>query len=717
MNALSSRRPSAGRLHPLLLPLLILLLASSLRLWHLSTLPPGFSAAELASLHITEREQGGDIVVFAQPAANPVEADPGVAGQQAAAPATTGQEALFHLLQAITASVMGSGLITLRLPAVFSGLLTVALLYALGRRLYGTRPALIASALLAVGLWPVLLDRLALRETLVPVFTVGALLLFVNALHIRRDVSPDTPLTATYASLGVLVAASLYEHWFGLFIALMITLSTAYLFLTRQPISRRAAGTAVFAIIISTIVVVPYIVTTLRMPEASGLAALSAAMQPDNVLQAVISGLGTIIGRGDLSPVFNVPGRPLLDPVSAVLALYGLWLSLSQWRKPASFIPALAALVGLIPLLLSTIPGSFLALVGALPLLYLLVGRAIDDLLDELAAFRPAWMRVARWLPLLLIGFNLVWTGADLFGHWGLRPDVLSAYNAERGLLAAHLDATATEIPTVVCSPRLIDTDVHRGDPHLLDLMMQREDAPLRFVDCANALLIAEGGDPQQFAFTDRSIYERMYPFLQSWIDFRPPVLVQGLDERSVLELNMRQLLGNTVGRLLTTSPTGWAPESPGGAASAVLPVRFGGNLTFLGYVPERVSIYAPGDVVPVITYWRVDGPVPSDVRIFVHVLSDPAAIAAQNQAINVMPGTLRARDVFIQVNYVVLPESIPAGTYDISIGIFQAESELRLPVFDGERVRGDRLFLHEITVESAPTDPDHNSDTDTGGA
>ncbi|MBN1966894.1 MAG: glycosyltransferase family 39 protein [Anaerolineae bacterium] len=675
-------RFTTSRFPRLALALVILLLAAGLRIWQLGTLPPGFSAAELRSLRITEQVQTGRLVVFAQASEN-----------------AAGQETLFHITEAVLGSMVGNGLISLRLPAVFSGLLTLAMLYALGRRLYGRRAAWIATTLMAFGFWPVLLSRLALRETFVPLFTVGALLLLMRAFHISQNVSPDPPLTTAYAVLGVALAASLYTHWYGLFLTVTVTVLVAYLFLSHQQISRRAAGASAFAILISIIVSMPYVVTTLRMPEASGLAALGDALLPDNALQSIFSGLGALIGRGDLNPAFNVPGRPLFDPVTAVLVLYGLWLSLSHWRRPSNFIPALAALIGLVPVLLNTSAGSFLTLVGVLPLLYLLAGHAASDLLADLTRFRPAQRRLIGWLPVILVGFNLIWTGADLFGGWNYRQDVLTTYNAARGLLARHLDETSAELPTVVCSPRLIDTDVHRGDPHLLALMMQRDDAPLRYVDCANALLIADGGERQQLAFTDVSVYDRMYPFLLSWLDHRPSLLIDRLDPRSVLELNMQQLLGNTVGRLLTTAPTGWAPESPGGPGPATLPVRFSGNLTFLGYVPERVLVYQPGDIVPVITYWRADGIVPPDVRLFVHVLSDPAAIAAQSQAINVMPGTLHNRDVFIQVSYVVLPESMPPGQYDLSIGAFQAESGLRLPVYDGESERGDRLFLYQITV------------------
>ena len=665
----------------LVLVVALLALAAGLRLWDLGTLPPGFSDDEINTLSITAHARLGRIVVFDS-----------AHGQ--------GQETLFPIVQTIVASLAGDGLITLRLPAVWAGLVALALVYALSRRLHGQRAASLALALMAVGFWPILLARLSLREALVPLFTAASLLALVNAFHIRRSVSPDPPTTAPYTATGIIIALSFYAHWFGLLLAAVITGVVTYLFLTRQPISRRAFGASAFAVLLSIIVIIPYAVTSLRQPGLSGLAAMRAALMPESVPSSIIDGLTGLFARGDQNPAYNLPGRPLLGPVTALLFFAGMGMGFRHWRRPASLIPALVASVLLIPALLSTRRGSFLPLVGALPLVYILAAWAADALLDRLADARPIWRRARPWLLAALVLLNLAWTGADLFGAWPSRADVRAAYYASRGLLAHHLDRTATRLPTIICSPQLLDTDARPGDPVLLDLMMQRENAPLRFVDCANGLIIAEGGAPQQFAFTDLSIRDRMHDLLASWLHNRPAILVPGLDRGSVLELNVQRQLENAVGRLLTTAPTGWAPESPGGAGPVPLPARFGGNLTFLGYAPPRDPVFAPGDVVPVITYWRADGPLFSDVRIFTHLLSDPAAIVAQSQAINVSASTLHNRDIFIQVSYVVLPPSAPPGSYDISTGLYRAESGLRLPVYDGERPRGDRLFLFQITVD-----------------
>lgn len=668
------------RYHPFWIAVMLLLLAAGLRLWSLGTLPPGFSTPEVNSLTITEKVSTGQIRVFEENGEH-------------------GEETLFHIIQATFTSLMGKGQITLRVVSVWCGMLALAMTYTLARQIYNPRTALLALGLMGVGMWPVVLSRLSIREALLPLMTATILLALAQSFYIRQRVSPEPPELMTYTILGGLVAASLYLHWFGIFLALVVTVAVAYLFLTRQQISRRAAGTSLFAIGISSIIIIPYVATSIRMPDINGLTALQTALSPANLPNSIIGGIAAIFPRGDMNVIYNMPGRPLLGPVSATLFVVGLVHGFVNWRRPAQLIPSLAAVFSLIPLLLSTRPGAFPAVAGALPIIYLLVARTADHGLTRLALTRPRWRQAIPALAIALVAFNFAWTGIDLFGSWPRLDDMRTAFHAEQGLLAAYLDRTAHEIPTVVCSPRLQDVDTQPGDPRLLGLMMNRSEANLRYVDCANGLILANGGATQQIAFTDTSIIDRIQPVLGTWLDDATSQPVYGLAPNSVQSLDVATQLEDTVGSFQTTAPTGWAPESPGGAGPVPLPVRFGGNITFLGYQPQADPTFAPGDVVPVITYWRTDGSVPPDLRIFTHVLSDPAAIVAQSSAMNVWPLSLENRDVFLQVNYVVLPASVPAGQYDLSIGAYRASTGLRLPIFDGERVRGDRLFLYQITV------------------
>jgi hypothetical protein len=87
-------------------------------------------------------------------------------------------------------------------------------------------------------------------------------------------------------------------------------------------------------------------------------------------------------------------------------------------------------------------------------------------------------------------------------------------------------------------------------------------------------------------------------------------------------------------------------------------------------------------------------------LRLFTHILTDQTFPAAQSDPISVVPDDLRPRDIFIQVTYIQLPRTMPRDTYTISIGAYESNTSMRLPVFRGDHPNGARLFLGQITVQ-----------------
>jgi hypothetical protein len=191
-----------------------------------------------------------------------------------------------------------------------------------------------------------------------------------------------------------------------------------------------------------------------------------------------------------------------------------------------------------------------------------------------------------------------------------------------------------------------------------------------------------------------------MFEYVQGWLNDGALLLSPEAPPETVIVLNAEQRLADTIGRFTTTVPVMFAPETPGGMEITQPPVRLGGNISFLGYEPLSDEPYHPGDYVTLISYWRVDGTMPSDLRLFTHILLDPTLPAAQQDVISVLPRSLLPRDVLLQISFVRLPDVMQNGQYRVSIGAYESNTGTRLPVFEGETQRGARLFLQEITVE-----------------
>lgn len=665
------------------LAVVMLLLAAGLRMWDLSTLPSGFHPEEIKDIRITETVRQGTVEVFY------------LVGTEA-------REGLYHIaLMAVTA-FFGDGLIGFHIFSVFLGLLTLSLTYAVAMRLYGPMAGIAALTLLAVGMWPVLLSREVSREIALMFIISAVLLALVQSLPVSEVRFVRAPNTTPFATLGVMVGLSPYIHPVGLLVILFSVMFIGYMVLTRQPMSRRVFSYTGFAILVLIIISMPYLISSLRLPEQSGAARLfyEGGAIPQNIFSSITNSLGGFFLIGDANPLYNLPARPLIDLVSGLFVVVGLSFAVRSWRQPRFALPLIGLIVFAPVALLTGSSPSFLAYTPLLPLLALLFGLGVHMISANLErAVRPVFYTAL----IGLIGFNLLWTSRDLFENWPNDLDTQQAYNSRLGQIAHYLDITAGEIPTVVCAGSLTPTPnpFQLTNEQLLRLMMHREDEPIRYVDCGTGLVIANGGEAQRVILTVGDELQSAHPAVRQWLSQGEIADLSGLPAGTVVRLDVADELADRIGSFTTTSPSGYAPEAPGGVESVMLPVRFGGNLTFLGYQVENAGNrpYHPGDTVTSVTYWRADGVIPDDVRFFTHVLSDPAAISAQTDTISVLPGGLQPRDVLLQVTFIPLPYSIPQGVYNLSIGAYLSSIGERLPVFDGDSPRGTRLFLNQIDI------------------
>lgn len=662
------------------LAVVLLLLAAGLRMWNLTTLPAGMHDQEITDVRVVETVRQGSIEVFYTLSNG------------------EGREGVYHAVMAAITSVIGNGLFGYHIVGIWTGMLALAMVYAITTRLFGALAGVSALAFLTVNFWMILLAREVGRETVLPLLVATILLLLARGLSVYKQIHSRLPLNAIFGALGFLLGVGFYIHPAHFMIALFSMIFIVYRLASRQKPSAQTLGYLLFGLLVMMIVVVPYVVSSLRLPGLSGAGRVFDLTQA-SPLQALVQGIGGIFFVGDPNPVRNLPERPLIELVSGFIILLGVLTAARRWRQGRYGLGLIAGVV-LIPVaFLGADSPNFLAYTPLLPILALFFGLGFSSGYQGLG---KGPRRLAALGIFVLLAFNLGWTGRDLFTVWPKLDAVYEAYHSRVGELARHLDQTAAEIPTVICDSKNL---LHPGDElsstDLMLLMLNRKDVYLRYVDCGTGLILVNGGQEEQVIMPDADTLAMMQPHLRAWLD-RGEVL-QGADlpPDGVVQLSVAQVLADAVGKFTTTAPAGYAPEAPGGPGLATPPIRFGGNITFLGYAKESDAPYVPGGVVTSITYWRVDGKLPPDLRFFTHILSDPASCcAAQNDTISVDVNALQSRDVFIQLTFLTLPDAIPDGVYSISVGAYLASNGTRMGVMDGDRERGARLFLGQITVK-----------------
>ena len=681
----------------------LFVLAVVLRVSGLVHLPPGFSDDELAHIFVSESVRAGAVAVYYQ----------GGNGH--------GHAALYGVFNTVVTDLAGDGLLGYRLLSVWSGLLTLALLYRLVRRLFGVPTAWIVVGLATVNLRMVLLSRTAAAEAIVPLYVILALFCLVGTFNLRREIVFRVPATLPVTVMALLFGVTGYLHYTTLVLGPLAVVFFAYLLFTRQPLARRVWSMWVYVIVLATIVAVPYLASTLREPSASELYTVwrerpqSAVDAVDGLLRAV----GGLFWQGDERVTANVAGMPLLGPVLSVFLLAGLVAAIRRWRDPRYALWLIVLAAGLLTDAWVGPEVTFSANLVALPAVFVLAGVGVMAFWRALRGrgVRRAWQPVA-----LLVGVVLVINGgvtASRLQDWKDRAEVQEAFHTRYARLAGYLDRAPDGPPVSVCMTRLNEAGPSGLSPRDILAQMMHREMPLRHSDCRAGLVLIDAGAPMRFAFADVRDRETMPPELADWLKDGQPITVAGLPEGTVLLLDVEQRLRDAGGSWEALSPVYFMPDEDGSVVRTDLPVSFEGGLTFAGYDPALFATeHVPGgNPLVLVTYWRVDKPLPPDLAIFAHLLAytqtEPRVPLiepwAEANTIDVIPHELQPRDFFVQVSYIWLRDNLKPGPYALTVGAFRGEVAVlssHLQVLDAAvdyAPHGDRLLLGDVLIGTPP--------------
>lgn len=662
----------------------LLLLAAFFRMTDLTTLPPGLSDNEITNARFVDNVKQGEISVLYNYN-------------------NQGREGIYHVVIGLITAFIGEGTIGYRILSVWLGLLSIAMVYTLARHLFNPTVGVLSAGLLAVNMNGILLARTVSSDALVIFFTSATMLALARSLPVYRTTRLVTANTIAFAALGAVWGISFYIHPASLFIVLGSMVFLIYLLFIRQAMSRRRRSYTGFAILVMLIIAMPYLISSINRPDlAAGQRILSE--YSNGIGSSIFYGLRGVILNGDLNPLNNLPGRPLVDAFSGLLMLVGFLAAFYRWREPRFMLPTIIFIVALPAAMVVPDSPNFSQFGIILPSLMLLFGVGAYSIL-RLQIFRdPVFRRMAIIGVVGLILFNALWTWQDLFIVWRTNDDVMDVFNGELGQIAHYLDITGDDVPTVLCNSDwdMETSPLDLNDSDTMIFMMNRAGFEFREADCSSSLILPNGGSTEHIVLFDDGTRENMYPYLLSWLD-EGAYIFGDVPRDTIVQLESREKVANTAGAFITTSPVAYAPEAAGAFQPVSPPIRFGGNLTFLGYEPAVDRTYLPGETVDIITYWRVEGILPRNLTLFTHILSDPVTLFANRDMISVNPNRLQERDVFIQVTQIDLPQTALPTEYFISVGAYSGSVDNRLDVFHNDAPYGNRIFLYSIDVLPLP--------------
>lgn len=685
----ASPSPSLTDRHPpstgwyLAIAVVLLLLAAFLRLWALTTTPPGLHAEELINTQIADRLSQGDVAVIYD------EVEPA-------------REGLYYALLAASTTITGRGLMLWRLPSVWLAMLSLSANTLLMRRLFGKRVSLMVLGLMAVTFWAVWMGRTVQHVALMPLATTLTIYAFVRAFTTNRQRQAALWFTIGGIALGL----SQYVHVTSWTIPALFVAYVVYRMLVNRPEIRRQRANIWYTLILALIIDLPLLIYLIRYPGAREPVPL--AQQPGFIAEIpgrLVSTLTALVLRGDMLPYHNLPGRPVVGPAIGALMIVGIGVAVARWRRAPYGLALLWLAIGLLPT--ASLPRQpdfeFMAVIMPIIFVFPALGlRALYQVAREQMGglFQRVSLVGVSVLVTALVVVNAAWTYRDYFLIWPTLDSVQQAYQADLGRLANYLDTSTDPTPVSVCSTPL---DGSAGpfaltNAELLETLMHRSDADFRYFDCTQSLVIADGGDSQRIIFPRAHYYDKLPGPLLAWMRYAHDEDVPGIQPDVVMRFEASDELADYAGAFITTALTAWPPEAEE-SGLANLPLSFGYNVAFLGYDIRDNSIHS-GEWVEVTSYWRMDGPPPPELSLFAHMLGNPVVIVAQDDGLGVSMGTLHVRDVFLQHSMIQTPPGLTAGPYPLSLGLYFPDTGERLPAFIEGRAIANRIFLRSVEIE-----------------
>ena len=615
-------------------------------------------------------------------------------------PANNGREPLFIYLVTLAVGVLGKSPLSLRLPALFVGVLTVAATGAMGRALFSRSVGLLAAAVLAVTLWHVHLSRVGFRAGLLPLFI--ALTTWQGAQGIK------TGRWQHWLAAGILYGLSFYTYTAARFTPVALVAFGVYAVGARPAIRhlrlpatnrRKPQATdhvsrfafpaprlwrqVAVAALAALATAAPLAVYTVRFPEIvlGRLGQVSISSPEINggdfwgtLGVHTLRTLGMFFWRGDRIWRHNIPGRPIFDPVQGLAFVIGLVLVVRRLGRgtAAGFVLIWTAVMSL-PTLLAEDAPHFLRTVGVLPVVALFPALGLDWLAGRIGA-----MRLWRRLPLmsLLLLPSLWLTVTDYFQDYAHDP--MTGYWFERGAttLAGRINGFLGEgwdgERMVLGGP---------DDRHVyLDEALWEEWPQVRFLVAAPeaVTLGLEGGRP------DGPVAVFAWPY-EDWQ--RAWALLPAPAEVTVEEGPLSQ--GDRDPEPYLTYVALYAtPPDPAIPALA----RFSGGVELLGatVIPANVDPASrPGHrtlTLRVRLRWRATAPLADDYTVFLHYLRDGERIAQADAraAAGYYPTTAWHPGDVVNDDHYIAGVSTPSPERDVLLfGLWEPETGTQLYLLD----------------------------------
>jgi hypothetical protein len=518
---------------------------------------------------------------------------------------------------------------------------------------------------------------------------------------------------------GVCTGAALYTYFASRVLPAILLAFLLYLLLFRRDALRGRWWGVALLVLIPALMVTPMVSYLRDHPEleqrlgqVSG--GLLDAMHTGDLRQAgtvLLDTLAMFSVRGDPEWLYNIPGRPVFDPLTSIAFWAGVGIAVWRWRDPGHAFLLLWLLGGIAPSLLSWPPGSLGHTIVAQPAATALAALGFVRLWRLAARWRrPALRRAARGLVVCALIIAVVVNGYDYFYRWPRYREVRHEYQAPVTAAARYVERHASSQPVAISAPYVdywnpwsaMNFELYA--PELADTV--------RWFDGRQSLLLPAGSEALIVLPDHLLLPSDLHPDLAAIVEGGAHPIA--LDRRDALgdELDIYRWVSSlALDRTIASAARGTAWASPetvyldGASDAQRVPLRFpldaGGRLALLGYSYAKPTA-APGESWELVTYWQIASADPDPLAIFVHLIDTENVVRAGWDGLYVSSESWGVGDRLVHRHTLVLPEDVPSGPLRIEVGVYSPVTLARLPLqmgSAGDRAPYDRVLLAPIEV------------------
>ncbi len=649
----AGRHASACRLRivdcRLLLVTFILLVAFAFRAHQLSNLPPGLTHDEANHGREAIGILNGDLLFYF--------------------PLNYGSEPLYSYTVAGSMALVGENVFALRLVNVFASILAMAVAYSWSRQAFGWKTAVYTLSITAISFWAVASSREALRAGMMPLFVTLAITFFHRLTLPHRPLSRRQKQHYTIA-FAVAVAATIHIYLSARVAWLLYPLFITYLAFFHHERFQTAWKMVAMGLLLTGLFITPLFTYLQFHPEV--LARLDMLNEPLNALKSgnlrplltnVYNALRAFIqpSTGDQFLAYNIPGRPVFMPLTAVFFLIGTAVSIWKWRQPNYTLLLLWFGTGIIPSLVTGATANTTRNMAALTAVYTLPALGFVHSSRWISRKFPTTKKITPIIGLLWLliagGINT----HDYFVEWGQSPDVRDAYQQNLAGVMGYLEDQGLEIRGQNISISSTYPNAAH-DPSIALLLLPDEADGLRWMDARRALIAVDGAKNRAIIPASTPLH----PAFERWLTAVDHQTTHPNDLNpsfTVYEMDLGEFKGQPI-------------------------ANFNDGIALLQAEWLQPAVKA-GDTASLMTIWRVLDPErvgakstplnTTDAIIFAQVLTESGGILRQDDRLDAPSWAWQTEDVVVQIHDTVVREETAVGEYQTIVGIYDRTSLERL--------------------------------------